>query len=121
VIDIFNNSYRRAAIDGVPSGRLNGAAKRNSRSLPVRLHRARVHSGRQCRELTARYRDGDRCRAARFQKGAGQKLDQLERRLQTQDQAIVGIVNAIRAPMSPPKQRPIGFTASPKENWWQPT
>jgi len=42
-----------------------------------------------------------------------QKLDQLERRLQTHDQAIVGILKAIRELMNPPgpKRRGIGFTA----------
>jgi hypothetical protein len=42
-----------------------------------------------------------------------QKLDQLERRLQTHDQAIVGILKAIRELMNPPgpKHRGIGFTA----------
>ena len=43
----------------------------------------------------------------------GKKLDQLERKLETHDQAIVGILNAIRELMNPPapKNRPIGFTA----------
>ena len=42
-----------------------------------------------------------------------QKLDQLERRLQTHDQAIVGILKAIRELMNPPEpeRRGIGFTA----------
>ena len=42
-----------------------------------------------------------------------QKLDQLEKKLQTHDQAIVGILNAIRELMNPPpsKARGIGFTA----------
>ena len=53
-------------------------------------------------------------------KELAQKLDQLERKLQTHDQAIVGILNTIRklmappppsAPPPPPKGRPIGFTA----------
>jgi hypothetical protein len=41
------------------------------------------------------------------------KLDQLERKLETHDQAIVGILNAIRELMNPPapKRRPIVFTA----------
>ncbi len=53
-------------------------------------------------------------------KELAQKLDQLERKAQTHDQAIVGIFNTIRqlmvppppaAPPPPPKGRPIGFTA----------
>jgi hypothetical protein len=52
-----------------------------------------------------------------------QKLDQLERKLQTHDQAIVGIFNTIRKlmapppspPPPPPKGRPIGFTAEFEE------
>ena len=42
------------------------------------------------------------------------KLNELERKLQSHDQAIVGILNAIRELMSPPahmRRRPIGFTA----------
>jgi hypothetical protein len=48
-------------------------------------------------------------------KELAQKLDQLERKLQTHDQAIVGIINTIRKLMAPPpaapQGRPIGFTA----------
>jgi hypothetical protein len=46
-------------------------------------------------------------------KELAKKLDQLERKLETHDQAIVGILNAIRELMNPPapKSRPIGFTA----------
>jgi hypothetical protein len=46
-------------------------------------------------------------------KELAQKLDQLERKLQTHDQAIVGILKAIRQLMNPPpaKSRGIGFTA----------
>jgi hypothetical protein len=46
-------------------------------------------------------------------KELAQKLDQLERRLQTHDQAIVGILKAIRELMNHPgsKRRGIGFTA----------
>jgi len=54
-------------------------------------------------------------------KELARKLDQLERKLQTHDQAIVGIFNTIRKLMAPPpppparpppsKSRPIGFTA----------
>jgi hypothetical protein len=42
------------------------------------------------------------------------RLDELERKLSTHDQAITGILNAIRELMSPPpepKRRGIGFTA----------
>jgi hypothetical protein len=47
-------------------------------------------------------------------KELAQKLDQLERKLQTHDQAIVGIIKAIRQLMNPTirKRRPIGFTAN---------
>ena len=45
-------------------------------------------------------------------KELAQKLDQLERKLQSHDQAIVGILKAIRELMNPPRQRPIGFTAN---------
>jgi hypothetical protein len=55
-------------------------------------------------------------------KELAQKLDQLERKLQTHDQAIVGIFNTIRKlmappppPAPPPKGRPIGFTADFEE------
>ena len=58
-------------------------------------------------------------------KELAQKLDQLERKLQTHDQAIVGIFNTIRQlmappppaapPPPPPKGRPIGFTADLEE------
>ena len=46
-------------------------------------------------------------------KELAQKLDQLEHKLQTHDQAIVGILKTIRELMNPPasKSRPIGFTA----------
>ena len=47
-------------------------------------------------------------------KELAQKIDQLERKVQTHDQAIVGIFNTIRRLMAPPpapKGRPIGFTA----------
>jgi hypothetical protein len=46
-------------------------------------------------------------------KELAKKLDQLERKLETHDQAIVGILNAIRELMNPPapKSRPIEFTA----------
>jgi hypothetical protein len=54
-------------------------------------------------------------------KELAQKLDQLERKLQTHDQAIVGILKAIRElmappppPPPPPEGRPIGFTADLK-------
>jgi nucleoside recognition membrane protein YjiH len=42
-----------------------------------------------------------------------QKLDELERKLQTHDQAITGILNAIRELAKTPtsERRPIGFTA----------
>jgi hypothetical protein len=56
-------------------------------------------------------------------KDLAKKLDQLERKLETHDQAIVGILKAIRDLMSrpapnpppPPKNRPIGFTADIEE------
>ena len=56
-------------------------------------------------------------------KELAQKLNQLERKLQTHDQAIVGIFNTIRKLMAPPappppqlpKGRPIGFTADFEE------
>lgn len=40
-----------------------------------------------------------------------QRLDELERKLNTHDQAITGILKAIRELMNPPvsKSRPIGF------------
>jgi type I restriction-modification system DNA methylase subunit len=46
-------------------------------------------------------------------KALAQKLNQLERKLQTHDQAIVSIIKAIRQLMNPPtpKRRSIGFTA----------
>jgi hypothetical protein len=46
-----------------------------------------------------------------------QKLTELERKLETHDQAIAGIIDAIRQLMSPPesKKRPIGFTAPEAE------
>jgi hypothetical protein len=52
-------------------------------------------------------------------KELAQKLNQLERKLPTHDQAIVGIFNTIRQLMAPPlpsKGRPIGFTADLEEN-----
>jgi hypothetical protein len=45
-------------------------------------------------------------------KALARKLEELERKLQTHDQAITGILNAIRelmAPPEPPKKRRIGF------------
>ena len=50
-------------------------------------------------------------------KELAQKLDQLERKLQTPDEAIVGILKAIRELMNPPppKRRGIGFTADLEE------
>ena len=45
-------------------------------------------------------------------KALAQKLDLLEKKLATHDQAIVGIMDAIRQLMAPPpqlKKRPIGF------------
>jgi hypothetical protein len=45
------------------------------------------------------------------------KFAQLERKLATHDQAIVGILSAIRELMNPPepKRRGIGFTADLRE------
>jgi hypothetical protein len=45
------------------------------------------------------------------------KFDRLERKLASHDQAIVGILSAIRQLMNPPdrKRRGIGFTADLKE------
>jgi hypothetical protein len=50
-------------------------------------------------------------------KELAQKLDELDRKLQTHDQAIVGILKAIRQLMNPlpPKRRGIGFTADLEE------
>lgn len=47
-------------------------------------------------------------------KELAQKLAELERKLASHDQAIVGILKAIRELMNPPlpKKRPIGFTAN---------
>jgi len=44
-------------------------------------------------------------------KELARKLDELERKLTTHDQAIAGLIHAIRELMSPPesKRRPIGF------------
>lgn len=46
-------------------------------------------------------------------KELAKKLEELERKLDTHDQAIVGILNAIRLHMhsAEPQRRPIGFTA----------
>lgn len=50
-------------------------------------------------------------------KELAQKLNQLERKLQTHDQAIISIIAAIRQLTNPPapKRRPIGFTADLEE------
>jgi hypothetical protein len=50
-------------------------------------------------------------------KELARKVDELERKLQTHDHAIVGILNAIRQLMNPPasSRRPIGFTADLEE------
>ncbi len=47
-------------------------------------------------------------------KELARRLDQLERKLGSHDQAIAGLVNTIRNLMSPPefKRRPIGFVTS---------
>lgn len=47
-------------------------------------------------------------------KELAQKLAELERKLASHDQAIVGILKAMRELMNPPlpKKRPIGFTAN---------
>jgi hypothetical protein len=47
-------------------------------------------------------------------KELAQRLDELERKLATHDQAITGILKTIRELMNPPvpKKRPIGFTAN---------
>lgn len=47
-------------------------------------------------------------------KELAQRLDELERKLATHDQAITGILKTIRELMNPPapKRRPIGFTAN---------
>lgn len=47
-------------------------------------------------------------------KELAQRLDELEHKLATHDQAIVGILKTIRELMNPPvpKRRPIGFTAN---------
>jgi len=47
-------------------------------------------------------------------KTLAQKLNELERRLQSHDEAITAILSAIRELMNPPppKRRPIGFTAN---------
>ncbi len=47
-------------------------------------------------------------------KELGQKLDELERKVSGHDQAIAGLINAIRELMTPPepkKKRPIGFSS----------
>jgi ORF6N domain len=51
-------------------------------------------------------------------KELAQKLDELERKLQTHDRVIVDILKAIRELMNPPApaRRPIGFTADLNEN-----
>jgi hypothetical protein len=43
-------------------------------------------------------------------KELAKQLDELERKVSTHDQAIVGILKAIRELMNPPKSHPIGFT-----------
>ena len=45
-------------------------------------------------------------------KELAQQLEKLERTVSTHDQAIVGILKAIRELMNPPVSRPIGFTAN---------
>lgn len=47
-------------------------------------------------------------------KQVAQKLDELERKVSSHDQAIAGLIDAIRKLMAPPTQskRPIGFTAN---------
>lgn len=47
-----------------------------------------------------------------------EKLDYLERKVATHDQALAGVIDAIRQLMSPPqsKTRPIGFTADLDKN-----
>lgn len=47
-------------------------------------------------------------------KELAQKFAELERKVSSHDQAIVGILKAIRELMNPPvpKKRPIGFTAN---------
>ena len=47
-------------------------------------------------------------------KELAEKLDQLERKIQSHDETIVGILKAIRELMRQPqsKHRPIGFTAN---------
>ena len=46
------------------------------------------------------------------------KLDELERKVSSHDQALAGIIDAIRQLMSPPdpKKRPIGFIADLEKN-----
>lgn len=52
-------------------------------------------------------------------KELAQRLDELERRLVTHDQAITGILKAIRELMNPPepKRRPIGFVYPEEKKW----
>ncbi len=46
------------------------------------------------------------------------KLDELERKLSTHDQAITGLIDAVRRLMSPParEKRPIGFIVRPEND-----
>ena len=47
-----------------------------------------------------------------------EKLEHLERKVSSHDQALAGVIDTIRQLMAPPnpKKRPIGFIAEPKEN-----
>ncbi|MDP1705611.1 MAG: hypothetical protein Q8L42_12945, partial [Sulfurimicrobium sp.] len=46
------------------------------------------------------------------------KLDELERKLSTHDQAITGLIDTVRQLMSPParEKRPIGFIVKPEND-----
>lgn len=47
-----------------------------------------------------------------------EKLEHLERKVSSHDQALAGVIDAIRQLMAPPnpKKRPIGFVTDPEEN-----
>lgn len=47
-----------------------------------------------------------------------EKLEHLERKVSSHDQALAGVIDTIRQLMSPqqPKKRPIGFVTDPEEN-----
>jgi hypothetical protein len=95
-----------AALYGATTKRLNEQVRRNRERFPTDF----------MFQLTAQEAAALRSQSA-TNRPLARKLDELESRLQTHDEAITGILRTLRGLMNPPasERRGIGFTADLKE------